>query len=216
MKKVFVVGYAKNYADFINDAKLVNNIKDADIVLFTGGEDVTPSMYGEEALPCTYFNEKRDIEEKAVFDKCTDNQLVIGICRGSQLLCVLNGGKLVQDVENHCLGYTHEIIDAPMCTKVYSITSTHHQMQYPFDLPNSDYDLLFVSRNHRSNYYKGGGIVEEYIVYNGEPEIVLYHKANLPKCLAIQGHPEYMRKDAPVVGMLNDLINDLLNEIKNK
>ena len=48
---------------------------------------------------------------------------------------------------------------------------------------------------------------------NGEPEIVLYHKESKPKCLAIQGHPEYMRPNAPVVEMLNILINETLNSI---
>ena len=40
-----------------------------------------------------------------------------------------------------------------------------------------------------------------------EPEIVLYHKEGLPKCLAIQGHPEIMRSEAPVIEMLNKLLN---------
>ena len=35
-------------------------------------------------------------------------------------------------------------------------------------------------------------------------------------CLAIQGHPEYMRKNAPVINMLNTLINKLLKELKNE
>lgn len=82
MKKVYVVGNAKHYADFIKDVKLVNKISDADIVLFTGGEDVDPSFYGEKPLSCTYYNTARDEAEKIVFNKCTKNQLVIGICRG--------------------------------------------------------------------------------------------------------------------------------------
>jgi hypothetical protein len=45
----------------------------------------------------------------------------------------------------------------------------------------------------------------------GEAEIVIYHLPNYPKCLAIQGHPEMMFKDAPVIGILNELLNSVIN-----
>ena len=212
MKKVFIVGTATNYADFIKDATLTSDMSNADIVLFTGGEDVNPALYNTKAHPSTYFNIERDKAEVAVFKKIKPTQLAIGICRGSQFLCVMNGGKLVQDCEGHCLWQTHGITDGNI---VYEITSTHHQMQYPYNLVETDYDLLFVSSRLRGAYsYKGSGIDTETILINGEPEIVLYHKKNMPKCLAIQGHPEYMRPDAPVVEMLNNLINKTLNSIE--
>ena len=57
---VFVVGRATNYANFIEGAQLVDNPEKADIVLFTGGEDVDPSLYGCEKHSCTYSNIKRE------------------------------------------------------------------------------------------------------------------------------------------------------------
>lgn len=122
----------------------------------------------------------------------------------------MNGGKLVQDVNNHAIYHTHEIISLDT-ERVYSITSTHHQMQYPYNLPLEDYDLLFTSKEFRSGKYSGGGIDIDEIFKHGEPEIVLYHKKGLPKCLAIQGHPEMMREEAPVIGMLNELINKIMS-----
>jgi gamma-glutamyl-gamma-aminobutyrate hydrolase PuuD len=212
MKKVYVVGTAKHYADFITNIKHVDNIEEADIVIFTGGEDVYPSLYHEEKHPTTYSNLNRDLYERDKFEHIKPNQLVVGICRGSQFLCVMNGGKLVQNVSNHGVYGTHPImgLDNDM---TYEITSTHHQMQYPFNLDPKDYDLLYIA-DRRSITYEGGGINRAELVINGEPEIVLYHKANMPKCLAIQGHPEYMRKDAPVVKMLNNLINNTLKTLK--
>lgn len=120
----------------------------------------------------------------------------------------MNGGKLVQNVSNHATGFTHGITDGD---KIYQITSTHHQMQYPFDLNEDDYDILFASYGVESDYYEGDGINPN-IVYGGEPEIVLYHKNGLPKCLAVQGHPE-MIPDSPVAEMINNLVKDLVNEI---
>ena len=54
--KVFVVGGAINYANFLEDAVLVDELKDADVVLFTGGEDVDPSMYKCKKDRHTYSN----------------------------------------------------------------------------------------------------------------------------------------------------------------
>lgn len=82
MKKVYVVGEAKHYASFITNIKLVDDITTADIVVFTGGEDVDPSLYGATKHPKTYSNLERDLYEKSVFDKINPNQLVVGICRG--------------------------------------------------------------------------------------------------------------------------------------
>lgn len=82
MKKVYVVGEAKNYANFIVGASHVDNIEDAEIVIFTGGEDVDPSLYGEEKHKTTYSNIDRDLYEKEMFEKIQPNQLVVAICRG--------------------------------------------------------------------------------------------------------------------------------------
>ena len=207
-KTVYVVGSAVNYARFIKDAILVDNIEDAAIVLFTGGEDVSPRLYGRERLDCTYSNIERDKKEMAIFKKVQPSQICVGICRGSQFLCVMNGGVLVQDVDNHGLFGTHPIITAK--NEIYEITSTHHQMQYPFNLPDKDYDLIAVS-DRRSSVYLGIENNEiDALLKHGEPEVVLYHKENCPKCLAIQGHPEMMRENAPVVEWINTLIDKLL------
>lgn len=82
MKKVYVVGTSTNYADWIDNCKLVDSINDADIVLFTGGEDVDPSLYGCKKHPTTYSNIDRDIRERKMFKMIRPDQLAIGVCRG--------------------------------------------------------------------------------------------------------------------------------------
>lgn len=208
--KVYVVGGDISYVNFIKDVEIVYELDKAQLVVFTGGEDVTPSFYGCEKHHTTYSNIKRDQLEKEIFDKIDPNkQVCLGICRGSQFLCVMNGGKLVQNVSNHAIGYTHAITDG---NKIYQITSTHHQMQYPFDLNENDYDILFISHGVESDYYEGDGIKPR-LIFKREPEIVLYHKEKLPKCLAVQGHPEMM-PNSPVSEMINNLIKDLVNGIE--
>lgn len=201
--KVFVVGSQTGYARFIKDCELVDKQENADVVIFTGGEDVTPSMYGCKKHPTTYCNSERDKVEKKAFDKVKPNQLVVGICRGSQFLCAMNGGKLVQNCRNHAIGRTHEITNGSLA---YQITSTHHQMQYPFNLDKADYTMLYWAGNLSGGVLEGDGIDPNEVMNHGEPEIVLYHRKGKAKCLAVQGHPEMMSSEAPVVEMINELI----------
>lgn len=80
--KVFVVGGASGYANFLEGISLVDNVEDADVVLFTGGEDVSPAVYGCKKHHSTYCNPKRDKVEKEIFNKIKENQIALGICRG--------------------------------------------------------------------------------------------------------------------------------------
>ena len=202
--KVYVVGPATHYTNFMSNVELTDDIKKAKVILFTGGEDVDPSIYGKRKHPETHSNLKRDLKEKEIFEKIRPDQLAVGVCRGSQLLCALNGGNLVQDCSGHALYTTHPIysFEGDM---VYEITSTHHQMQYPFDLPNNEYQILYYGVDGRD--FRGDGIDSRYL--NGcNPEVVLYKRPGLPKCLAIQGHPE-MIPNSPVAKMLDKLIKSL-------
>lgn len=209
MIKVFVVGGANYYASPIKGAVLTNNIEKAQIVLFTGGEDVTPSFYGEKDLGVSYTNINRDTIEKSIFSRIKKNQLVLGICRGAQFLCAINGGKLVQDITNHATGGTHSITLEDGTSM--EVTSTHHQMMYPYNLPTKDYTLLGKCIPGRSTHYIGSGIDKETILKNGEPEIVLFHTSNNLICLAVQGHPEMLEKNSDFVKWLNSTIKELLN-----
>jgi len=204
-KKIYVVGNATNYASFMQEYELVNNIEDANVVLFTGGEDVTPSYYGCLPHHTTFNSEYRDKREKAIFDQIRPNQFVLGICRGSQFLCVMNGGILVQNCDNHGVWGGHEITNGK---DVYTITSIHHQMQFPYFLNEKEYDLLYWAEG-RSTKYEGDKIDPNLIKKFGEPEIVLYHKEGKPVCLAVQGHPE-MIPNSPVAEMIDNLINEYI------
>lgn len=119
----------------------------------------------------------------------------------------MNGGLLVQNANNHAIGRTHGITNGET---IYEITSTHHQMQYPYNLDKSEYDLLFVAEQNMSDCYDGDGIDSDPIRSNGEPEIVLYHKPGFPKCLAVQGHPE-MIPNSPVAKMISNLVKELVD-----
>ena len=69
IKKIYVVGGANYYAQRIENHELTDDLSTADIVMFTGGEDVDPSMYGCKKHRTTYSNINRDMYEKEIFEK---------------------------------------------------------------------------------------------------------------------------------------------------
>ena len=171
--------------EFISFEHFINSPQKADLVYFSGGADVNPEVYNEITLSHTCYDPYRDAEEIKVYNLAKGLSIpFLGVCRGGQLLTALQpGGRLIQDVTGHGLGHTIKTSEG----KVLLVTSTHHQMMYPF---NTDHELLATSSSTLSTYYMVGyyehqdRIIKKY----GEPEVVFYPGT---KALAIQGHPEY-------------------------
>lgn len=208
--KICVIGNSFDYLKFLNiKFEIVDKIDNADIILFTGGEDVDPSLYGENKGKYTYINKLRDLAEEHTFESSRDDQLKIGICRGSQFLTVMNGGKLIQHVNNHGISGIHKININDEKIKEIEITSTHHQMMYPFNLNKEDYEIIGYSDKRATMYLNGDNqninIDKDFV----ECEIVYYNKTN---SLCIQGHPEMMDKNKykETITYLNNLILNFL------
>lgn len=68
--------------------------------LLTGGQDVSPCLYGEEKTPrCGEICPARDEMEQLLLQSVLSlNKPVLGICRGIQLLNASLGGTLYQDL----------------------------------------------------------------------------------------------------------------------
>jgi len=213
--KVFVVGGDTDYANFlIEEYEIVSSIKESNIVIFTGGEDVHPMFYGENAGSKTFCNDGRDFDEIDMFEQARYyNILCVGICRGAQFLTTRAGGKLIQHVTGHGICGTHSIFISDENREV-DITSTHHQMMYPFNLSNDLYKIIAHTKSNLSNTYLNGDDMEKFLPSNFvEPEIVYYYNIN---ALCIQGHPEYMNKSSKAVKFINLLIDELIEDINKK
>lgn len=82
-------------------------------ILFSGGNDVDPSLYGEEPREHTIdFSPQRDRQELQLLTwALADDKPVLAICRGMQLLNVSLGGTLYQHVPDDLPGSeVHDIL----------------------------------------------------------------------------------------------------------
>jgi gamma-glutamyl-gamma-aminobutyrate hydrolase PuuD len=62
---------------------IVRSELEADLVVFTGGEDVTPSFYGDKKHSYTGNSPERDEREAQLFNRCVERNIpMVGICRG--------------------------------------------------------------------------------------------------------------------------------------
>lgn len=96
--------------------------------LFTGGQDVDPALYGApRSEKCGLANHDRDVLEQRIFEYAlTADKPVFGICRGIQLINVLCGGTLYQDLPTEYKG-----------TK-----KTEHHMQPPYDVACHQVEII--------------------------------------------------------------------------
>jgi GMP synthase-like glutamine amidotransferase len=205
--KVFLTTtHSSPYLKIVPNLKEVHSVNRADLIIFTGGADVSPDLYGEHQNYKTHCNPYRDFGEIAIYNKALAYGIpMLGICRGAQLLTVMAGGTLVQHAENHAIAETHGIAFTDGSNPI-EITSTHHQMMYPFFLPDENYELIAYSSKQRSeSYEKARGKTFSYMPY--EPEIVYYNKIN---ALCIQGHPERMTNVPRTINKIHNLINQYL------
>jgi putative glutamine amidotransferase len=76
-----------------------------DGIMFTGGSDVDPALYGEAPHPTTKVKPQRDGAELLLLRAALAADVpVLGVCRGMQLMAVAYGGRLHQhlpDVLGH-------------------------------------------------------------------------------------------------------------------
>ncbi len=77
------------------DAEVLERL---DAVVFAGGADLDPGLYGEESHPeTTGLRPERDAAVVPLMKAALDRDVpLLGICRGMQVLSVVRGGSLVQ------------------------------------------------------------------------------------------------------------------------
>lgn len=206
-RKIYVVGWGYSYINWMEGEPCVSMEK-SDLVVFTGGEDVWPWLYNRKTHTSTSCNPERDRREINEFQKALRlGKPMVGICRGSQFLCVMAGGILVQHQSHPGI---HDIFTA--CGKNVTVTSTHHQRQYPWDIDEfnligwcylSPYSWGEDGEDLSINTIDVGSEAEGIQGNLPEVEIAIYPKI---KALAIQSHPEMQDLNGPSIAYFRDLL----------
>ena len=95
-----------------------------DGLLLTGGHDVDPAVYGEEAIPeCGQCCHARDVMEAYLLKRAVEKDLpVFGICRGIQFMNASLGGTLYQDLDTQHPTETEHHMTPPYERGVHTIT----------------------------------------------------------------------------------------------
>ena len=196
LPKVFIIGAAESaqVAGMFHRRgfQVVSTIKVADMVVFVGGSDIDTELYGEKPIPLTFNNDttrKRDAAEIACFRMLSKEQIKIGICRGGQLLNVLNGGKMIQNVNNHNAGggKEHPILIKGETTLDH-VNSYHHQMMIP-NFNDPTLEIIGVSaesttRETEKGVWHGVASMED----DPDYEVLFYGDSN---SFCFQPHPEW-------------------------
>jgi len=184
-----------------NIIEFIENPAVYDLILFTGGEDITPGLYGDVSPKGMCFsNIHRDREEREIFKLAMKHDIrMIGICRGIQFLNVMDGGKMIHDVNNHTGSWHDMVIPSG---EVIRVNSLHHQMV----IPSKDAEIIGWSLKHRATKYYGNKDLP-IATPEVEPEAVLFKNIN---AAGVQYHPEIMEKNSVGYKFFYELADRLL------
>jgi gamma-glutamyl-gamma-aminobutyrate hydrolase PuuD len=180
-----VVGRDQSLELMMDNALSVRtSLKEADIIIFSGGTDISPTIYGEFAVhPLTQRPDRRRdaLEGKIYLAALAKKKVLVGVCRGAQLLNCLNGGTLWQHVDNH-RNTTHMVTYTGPNGDRYGVitTSDHHQMMRPAKHAR----ILGVCNKATVKCTA----TEEHPADDIDAEIVWYPRT---KSLCYQPHPEW-------------------------
>jgi putative glutamine amidotransferase len=167
-----------------------------DALVLQGGTDVAPESYGETPIRPEWAGDRvRDrYETELVRAAMSLDRPVLGICRGLQMLNVIFGGSLIQDIGTQCPGFlTHRDFER------------YDQLQHDLAIePDSWLARMYPGRapgrvntvHHQAIKALGRGLqVEARSVPDGLIEAVRYQSAPpesaVPWIYAVQWHPEF-------------------------
>lgn len=188
-KNVFIVGNDAQVARifFAEDFEIVDGPKKANLIVFTGGGDIEPKIYNQQRiLQCGTSNKDRDDAEIACYKSLSVEQTKIGICRGGQLLNVLNGGSMYQHVDKHN-GANHRVLVKGAKDYVW-LNSYHHQMMIP-NFEAVDLDVIGIAAETTERHLDKG-VWRGRAHWETDPDFeILWYEATRSFCY--QPHPEW-------------------------
>lgn len=161
--------------------------------LFTGGQDVSPELYGEEIMDfCDGTNSSRDTLESILLkDVLKHDKPILGICRGLQLINATLGGTLYQD-----MGIQHK-----------SEIKIIHKQEAPYNVPCHSVEVLqrtplhSIVKTHElqvnSIHHQAIKVLSPELKASAVSKDGIVESAYIPDrkfVLGVQWHPEFLYK----------------------
>lgn len=173
----------------------------ADGVLFTGGPDVHPFLFGEETQArCGNVSPVRDTLELNLLRLAMDQKKpILGICRGIQLLNIGLGGDIYQDIPSQ---FSQDFPIAHEQPFYYDIPS-HHVTVIPGTLLArlTGADVLQVnSMHHQAVRRLAPGLTA--CAHAAGPLTEAIELPDYPFFLGVQWHPEYLWENDPAAAAI--------------
>lgn len=162
---------------------------ECDGLLLPGGADIEPSLYGRERQEkCGKPNELRDRAEFPIYLAFVKTgKPIFCICRGFQLLNVINGGTLHQDIAE--IKKCNHSDFLKRATAVHGVTVTEGTKLYGIF---GRKDVGVNSLHHQAVETVGENLTVSAISEDGFIEAV--ELKDHPFCVGVQWHPEHMSK----------------------
>lgn len=207
--KTYIVGGERQIVNFLPDVEITDNLREAKIVVFADGPIVSPSLYKEKKAPEVDLkcDINRDRADKSIYTKLNNDQIAVGIGREACFLAVMNGAKLIQHTTKKVVDSSYEVEvclnDTPF---VFSAISDWIQAINLSGI--TDFDLIGKSRNCEN--YLTDNDTKRFMRYNGDPELVMFHKPKTPISICAQFHPEWMPESS-----LSKLLKTIIYEHAN-
>jgi len=196
-----------------NVEEFMQNPTKFDAVLFTGGSDVSPSLYNDRSPKnMCHCNIVRDLSEVRVYVLAAKLGIpMFGICRGAQFLFVMLGGKLVHHLDGHG-GSIHDVLltlkadSTELPINKIKVNSLHHQACLPSAVMRSKVDFLGIASPRLSKEY----YLMDDTVYNEEVSEVEAFVSVSKKVFAVQYHPEMMSTTSSGYKWFNGIVAQVM------
>jgi putative glutamine amidotransferase len=181
----------------VDDEKLNRAMYEScDAILFAGGNDVNPALFDEEKHPTVKdVSVLRDTVEMRLMEwSLGDRRPIMGICRGMELLNVIRGGTLYQDIPS----MLPDASDHDASTKARSLEDMAHVLRID---PDSRFAQIIGSQtigtnthHHQAINRLGQSIKAVGWAEDGVIEVI--EDPNHPFTIGVQSHPESMEAKA--------------------
>ena len=166
------------YAAYVDGMDNTTGISFDFMVLPGNAMDINPKLYNQQPHETTCFHNEMDVKEIAFYHKHKALKK-LGVCRGAQLINILNGGSMWQNVTGHSSG-KHIIEDINGRSRV--VSTVHHQMMRPAE------HACVIAWTKRATMKEDDKVAKTFAIPEEDPEVILYPN---DRALCYQPHPEW-------------------------